>query len=475
MRTLALLMVFFLVLAGPGLSAEGQPGHGDGPDWGPGAQPQSGQGDGNGTNETGGNETGAPGNASGQGPPAHANASEVARERARQKAAERGGDAQPAWQRSVEAAKHTPAFEARADALERLPDHAEANMGLFTPTVDGFEGRFVSFSPADDWVAIENVSVNGVVVFEAIAFPPDENVNVRHAGNAIHIRGEDWRFSLVDAPPAPITMRTDGESFEAVLPDGVLWDDAPFAGALVEYPLADGEAMHARLVGPDPRDPDIQRLLNIEDSLNFHVSAQRTVLSHVANKERTAIDEALTQRTVGGEITMLRDPGQSRNVLSDVVVFEDMDIQVSPGRAMGQIPDNATAHTISVSAHGIPGKTIVVNLEKHLVDPGDLHIRYYNELGNDTVQEVGIRMASSLSDVLDPGSGGLVPQYWIVEDIDGVQLLVTIPHFSTHHIELLSFDVDPVTVSLIAGALGAVGIVAVATVGLFRRPRDDDL
>lgn len=472
MRTLAALMALFLIAAGTGLSVGAQAGAHE--QAGGGMQPQENPGGGNGTNETGqGDETGNENHT--QGPPEHANANEAAREHSRQKAEKHGGDPQPAWRSAVDSAQDTRAVEARAEALERLPEHARGNMGLFTPVGDSFEGRFVSFTPADDWIAIEDVSVGGVVVFEAIAFPPDENVSVRHAGNAVHIRGDGWRFSLVDAPPAPIAMRTSGDSFEAVLPEGVLWDDAPFAGALVEYPRADDDALQARFVGPDPRDPDIDGLLNIEDSLNFHVSAQRTVLSHVANKERAAIDEALTQRAVGGEITMLRDPGNERNVLSDVVVFEDMEVQVSPGRSMGQIPDNATAHTISVSADGIPGKTLVINLEEHLVDPNDLHIRYYSEMADDRVQEVQIQQAASLADVLDPSSGGLVPQFWVVEDIDGVQLLVTIPHFSTHHIELLSFDVDPVTVSLIAGVLGAVGLVGVATAGLFRRPREDDL
>jgi hypothetical protein len=450
----ALLLLAAACLVSPVAVAEshGPPG---GP---PGGPPENGPGEGQ--NRTGSGD----GNAS-RGPPSNSNASEVAHHRAQQGAGHR---ASGAWEQAVSEARAHPGQQSRADALASVPEHARGNMGLFELQEEAFLGRFVSFAIMQDGAGLKNVSLDGVVVLQAVHFPADENVTIRHAGNAVHFQGTDWRFHIVDAPPAPMTMRTEGDPVLLVMPEGTLWNPAPFGG-IVEYDAG----KQARLVGPDPRDPEVPGLLEVSSSLNFHVSAERVVLQHVANQHRGAIDEALTKRAIGAELTMLRGPGDQGGVFSDVVLFDEMDVIVHPGQGIGHVPENATAHTITVSAQGIPGKTIIVNLEDTLVDPRSLELRYYTQVGPDAVEEVPIRMAASLAQVLDPQSSGLMPRYWVVEDIDGVQLLVSIPHFSTHHIELLSFEAVLVKVSLVAGTLGALLLIALAAVGLVRRPKDE--
>lgn len=443
------------------MEAQAQPG----PPGGPG--PQNGPGGSGGDNETE-NES--------RGPPPHSNANERARERAHAQKRASGGNPQAEWVRSVTEAGSAPGLQERAGALERLPDDVGEGMGLLAYEDGKFDGRFVSFTPGEDWVALENVTVNGVVVFQAVYFPQEDNVTVRHAGNAIFIQGTDWRFHIVDAPAAPLTMRADSEPIQVVLPEEAEGENTSY-GRHLSYPTGDGLSIPARWVGPVETDPEFPDLLLVQGSnqVNVHLSAERLVLADVANQHRAELDEALTKRTLGGEVTLLDDLEDPNGAFSDVVLFEDMDIHVAPGQGVGNTPANATAHSIVVSGHDeLPGKTVVVNMASSLVDPKNMGLHYYDVL-EDEFHEIPLKQASSLADVLDPSDDGTTPQYWIVEGLDGLQLLVSIPAFSTHVIEVLSFEDTVIVVSLIAGFVGATFMVTVGTAMLFRRPKEEEI
>lgn len=470
MRALPPLVAFLMLvalIAGAGVlaaphNAEAQPG----PPGGPG--PHNGPG-GPGDNETG-NETGN----DSRGPPAHANANERARERAQAQVNASEGNPQAAWARSIRDAGDAPGLQERAGQLERLPLEVGQGMGILAYEDGRFEGRFVSFTPGENWIALEDVTVNDVVIFEAVYFPHEENVTVRHAGNAIFIQGSDWRFHIVDAPAAPLTMRAGSDPIQVVLPEHAAQESTNY-GRLISYPTGDGLGVPARWVGPVEADPDYPELLLVNGSqqVNVHLSAQRLVLAGVANQHRAELDEALTKRALGGEVTMLQDLQDPKGAFSDVVLYEEMDIHVAAGEGVGEVPENATAHSIVVSARDLPGKTVVVNMESGLVDAENMALRYYNVL-EDEFHQVPMQQAASLAAVLDPSADQETPRYWIVEGVDGLQLLISIPHFSTHVIEVLSFEEAVIVVSVIAGMVGAAFLVSAGTAMLFRKPREEE-
>ena len=81
-------------------------------------------------------------------------------------------------------------------------------------------------------------------------------------------------------------------------------------------------------------------------------------------------------------------------------------------------------------------------------------------------------MAADLTDILDPDDDGGQPEYWVVRDADGIQLMVSVPHWSVHAITVSSFGAFVTQPSVLLG-IGA-GVVGVGVAALLMlRPRKD--
>lgn len=76
--------------------------------------------------------------------------------------------------------------------------------------------------------------------------------------------------------------------------------------------------------------------------------------------------------------------------------------------------------------------------------------------------------AVSIQDVLDPDDDGLEPERWTVRDEAGLQLLVSVPHYSVHTVDVRALLAEAAP-AIVAGVLAGLGAVALGGVALFRR------
>jgi hypothetical protein len=158
------------------------------------------------------------------------------------------------------------------------------------------------------------------------------------------------------------------------------------------------------------------------------------------------VDEAIADGRVAARFQVL--PGNATQALT----FDDVT------SATQQLPNGS--HRFTVDANLTSGRTFVVDFAPGLVQAGQLGVSYYDEELGALVQ-AAISQADDLDDVLsiDPDEG---PEYWIVHGMEGVQVLVMVPHFSVHAFEV--FSIPPEVVPLLVYGL-ALGLAVVVVMG----------
>jgi hypothetical protein len=130
------------------------------------------------------------------------------------------------------------------------------------------------------------------------------------------------------------------------------------------------------------------------------------------------IDIAISEGYVGGELII------ENTLESDIVLYDELlsisSLDIDTGR-------------ISLVISGdddLTGKTIVINAETGVFDEnGNIMLTYDGE---------EISMADDFTDILDPNNDNYHAEYLIVEGSNGMQILVSIPHFSSHTINIYS-------------------------------------
>jgi len=122
---------------------------------------------------------------------------------------------------------------------------------------------------------------------------------------------------------------------------------------------------------------------------------------------------------------------------------------------------------VTISGNGVTGsRVLLVNITKDslpAIQSGELLVKY----DNSTIQE-----ASSLSQVLS-GTGS-TPSYIVIGTASGYQLLVYIPHFSTHVIQLIAAPLSGMVPALsveLPLAVAAVAVLSAAAAVLYAKRR----
>jgi hypothetical protein len=130
------------------------------------------------------------------------------------------------------------------------------------------------------------------------------------------------------------------------------------------------------------------------------------------------IDNAIVSGTVGGEILISNDLENDAILYNNLLSFKSVSI------------DKNEISLIISGDESLSGKTLVINAETGFFDnEGNLLIKYDGET---------IRLADDINDVLNPNDDGSFPEYLIVEGALGVQIIISIPHFSDHEISITS-------------------------------------
>ncbi|MBS3814989.1 MAG: PKD domain-containing protein [Hadesarchaea archaeon] len=94
------------------------------------------------------------------------------------------------------------------------------------------------------------------------------------------------------------------------------------------------------------------------------------------------------------------------------------------------VNDNAVMLVLESEIENMAGETIAVNLDNHSVSfssMDNLMILFDNQ---------EIERADNYADVLDPHNDGIFPEYFVLMGSEGIQVLVSIPQFSTHTITI---------------------------------------
>ncbi len=198
------------------------------------------------------------------------------------------------------------------------------------------------------------------------------------------------------------------------------------------------------------------------------------------------VNDAIEDRRIGAEIT-LHQPAPAIAAAADgnasdgveVLAYDDVQVHVqmpSSGVATPEAPIR-----IEVSADLAEGRTIVLNVDRSLLesaDPESLVLGYFDlhEQADGSILETEIlfRQASSLQDVLDPTDDGGSPEYWVVEDANGLQLMSSVPHWSAHAITLGSLALITAPNVMAGLMIGVAGSLVAGAVLFWPRRAEDD-
>ncbi len=184
---------------------------------------------------------------------------------------------------------------------------------------------------------------------------------------------------------------------------------------------------------------------------------------------KDAVKDAADRRKVGAEVALTRAAGQTG---VQIFSYDNVTVKVD---GTDHVASKASPLSIRLSSNLTEGRTFSFTVNKSLLPAADadrLVLRYF-DVHADGQTEVLFQKASSLADVLNPADDNGQPEYWVVQDANGVQVLISVPHWSTHIVTLGGLDaiVQPtVLVGLVAGLAAS----ALAAVALFIPRRRDD-
>ncbi|MGB1585726.1 MAG: hypothetical protein ACPHID_01610 [Thermoplasmatota archaeon] len=322
----------------------------------------------------------------------------------------------------------------RGDARDGRASADDRRMQTRDDVGDGFDGRWVDFTRTP--AGLTDFTVHEILIIEALTFSATFD-ELERKGNRVVFEGPDGRLTLSDS-------RTGHLAFQ--LPGGaeLTFSEETTFTARGDHVEASGPGFRAFLKG----NLDINGTTVTATELAFHV------IPGDARSDRPEVAQAIEARRVAGEIRIRDTP--------EVLVYDDVDITVD---------ESDDGLRVVFDAELDAGRTFVVDVDPSRLRGPDLQLRYFDvhEAGE---TEVVFSQASSLDDILDPDDDGGQPEYWVVRDADGLQVMVSVPHWSVHAITIQSigaFVSQPSVLVGIAAGIGGVGVAAL----LLLRPRRD--
>lgn len=350
--------------------------------------------------------------------------------------------------------------------------------------------QWITFQVDAPNATLLDYTIAGLLALEQVVLDLDEgNLSIERQGATVHVRDGDAELRLHDEPNGLIRFKGDDGNVTLVFPANasvVLGEH----GARIAYPggreghlVADNATWYANAT------------VHLQGFFAFHVPAEGAPaqeraedpeVEEVQERKQDAIERGrigaevhLKPRvTRGGAVSSAMAVPDNESV--QILAYDDVEVEV-------ELPDDeADADApvrVVVSSELDEGRTIVLNLDEALLastDPDHLELRYF-DLHNQTdgtvlETEVIFLAASSLQDVLEPTDDGGQPEFWVVEDANGVQVLVSVPHWSAHAITVASIATALAAPSVVVGIVA--GIAATTTLGallMWPRRRDDEL
>ncbi len=380
--------------------------------------------------------------------------------------------------------------DASPAVCSRIADHRKAASGL----------EWISYNVSATGLGLTDLRLRGHLVAEALHVVPEApwaeppRIIKDDKGHRLLVQFDGGTMLLHDHAKGFLQFRGPASDLHVVLPtdaDVTAWAggyrlnldgagvlvftgrDLQLEGQLLTAPTF--VALHVEPAKPEPAPgghpdsaPAIQQAIARQ-----HVGAQVSVKGADHPLPRTADDRArdavATGASAGGVVDLETDSNPVQ-----VLVYDDVNITVEVPKAK---PDPGKPLRVVVSAELDSGRTIVLDLDHALFNGQALELRYFDVNDDGTETEVVFREADGgLQDILDPTDDAGQPEYWMVRDANGIQLMASIPHWSTHAITIAGlgelYKEHPVLIGMLAGAAASVAAAA----GLFwpRRPEDDE-
>lgn len=376
--------------------------------------------------------------------------------------------------------------EARED---RERGRCRQELGDFAPG----EGRWVSFRVDAANATLLDYTVDGVLVADSIHLETGSgNLTVRSAGSVLRIGDEDTELVIHDGPTGLLRFKGDDGSLAVQLPADAEVRSAD-DGSAAQIVYAGGKVGHLRsenatfLDGHTVLATEFFALLLPQQRGHDEGRDDPGEGSGPGSRHDQEVGQAIEQRRIGAEIT-LKGPAARSAAMGDaadgngsveVLAYDDVEVQVRLPSSAKATPDAPIR--VEVSAELDEGRTIVLNVNRSLLesgDPGALVLRYFDlhEQADGLVleTEVVFREASGLQDILDPGDDGGAPEYWVVEDANGLQVMASVPHWSAHAITVGSLAQALSNPSVLVGILvGAAGSAVAAVAMLWPRRQEE--
>lgn len=337
----------------------------------------------------------------------------------------------------------------------------------------GFNGqlRHIAFDPTTDSRGLANLTLNGHLLLASLRIEGGGDVLLTHKEGRIVMRAQE--SSLVIHDEANGFIRFEGNATVVlVFPAGVTSEPIK-DGARIHYPGGGRAILNTRsLTWLD------DRTASLSEFFSFHAVPGSFTAGPRASQAQAKVHDAVERGgLVGAEIRVNKPAcdGTADDHCSEVFAYDRVNVDV---RQPASVPTATDPIRIVLSANLTEGRTFVVQINRTVldVDEGLLQLRYFDlpdgENGT-TKTEIIFRRASSMQDILDPNDDGGQPEYWVVRDDDGLQVLVSVPHWSVHLVEISSLT-QRIPPGILTGVVAATGGIALAAVALFmpRRRRE---
>lgn len=335
--------------------------------------------------------------------------------------------------------------------------------------------------------------IDGRAIFDALLLDTgSDNLTVQRVGSALRIGDHDTELVLHDDPSGLVRFKASDGSLTVRLADGATVQRSS-DGAMARVVLPDGGIGHLRAGNVTWLDAST---LLVSDFFAFLLPPAASPGQSGAGEDgedgagaevEAKVGRAITDRKVGAEIEVSGPAPASAAGPADpeadgtvrVLAYDDVDVQV---KVPSDVATPEAPIRVRVSAELDEGRTIVLKLDRSVLesaDAGSLVLRYFDLYdqadGSEVETEVVFQAASDLQDVLDPADDSGQPEYWVVEDANGLQVLVSVPHWSAHAITVGSVGQVLSNPSVIIGiAVGLAGSVVAGVAMLWPRRPDDE-
>lgn len=313
---------------------------------------------------------------------------------------------------------------------ETPPANASEPPAILGPVVAEHVHFYVAAGGILDYV------VDGRLVIASVAYKPDfMGTSLREAGGAIEVDGRGGAFYAVDSPEGHFRAEARGGAIAVQLAEGLL----------AAAPAARQDQLDGRfaILGPSGLVGHLTgRDLKLDDNGTLLTGSAARLLLVVpeAKSERPAeVAQAVKEGLIGGQVTV-QQQGDAIRAAPITTGRLNMTVSASEGHIFA-----------TVDGHGA-GTALLFTLA-HGVLTGEVLVRFDGAL---------IGRAADLGDVLDARADEPA-EFLVLVGANATEVLVSVPHFSIHVIELASASAIDL-VPAIRGSPVAFAVAAAATV-----------